>query len=60
MTKAVVEYPANLSSISVISEAIFQHTSRWDFASEAVRSVYPQKSSFLANDACRLLSVSET
>ena len=42
MTKAVVEYPANLSSISVISEAIFQHTSRRDFASEAVRSVYPQ------------------
>lgn len=28
MTKAVVEYPANLSFISVISEAIFQHTSR--------------------------------
>ena len=31
MTKAVVEYPANLSIISVISEAIFQHTSRWEF-----------------------------
>lgn len=46
MTKAVVEYPANLSIISVISEAIFQHTSPWEFVCDSQVSLSSDRARF--------------